>query len=52
MQGLKGRSYGRKQVTWDKIDESVINDLNVINTDGGDIVLLTSTIISPQQLNL
>ena len=44
---LKSPMLDQKDASWETIDEKIINDLSVINSEGGEIVLLTSTIISP-----
>ncbi len=49
---LKSPSANQKNVTWEAIDEQIINDLSAINSGGGEIVLLTSTINSPSSIKL
>ncbi len=49
---LKNPAVENKQASWDEIDEKVISELGKINSEGGDIVLLTSTIISPSTIKL
>jgi molybdopterin-containing oxidoreductase family iron-sulfur binding subunit len=49
---LKGASAGKQPMSWDKADEEIINSLNEISRTGGEIVLLTSTIISPSAKRL
>lgn len=38
--------------SWESIDEKIIKDLEKINSEDGEIVLLTSTIISPSTIKL
>ena len=38
--------------TWETIDEQIIKDLAKINSEGGEIVLFTSTVISPSTITL
>ncbi len=38
--------------SWESIDEKIIKDLEKINSEDGEIVLLTSTIISPTTIKL
>jgi Fe-S-cluster-containing dehydrogenase component/anaerobic selenocysteine-containing dehydrogenase len=49
---LKAPTSGNLSISWDKADEEIINSLAEINKDGGEIVLLTSTIISPSTKRL
>lgn len=49
---LKSPMLDQKVVSWETIDEKIINDLSTINSQGGEIVLLTSTIISPSTIKL
>ena len=49
---LKNPAIDNKQATWSEIDEKVISELGKINSEGGEIVLLTSTIISPSTVKL
>lgn len=49
---LKFPASDRSPVSWDSIDEAIINDLAGINSAKGEIVLLTSTIISPSTVRL
>jgi len=44
---LKNPLSGGSQTAWDSVDEQIINDLKKINAGEGEIVLLTSTLISP-----
>lgn len=41
-----------KQAEWQEIDQQIINDLTAVDNDGGEIVLLTPTIISPSSKKL
>ena len=49
---LKSPMLDDQTVTWDAIDENIINELKRINSEGGEIVLLTSSIISPSTIKL
>ena len=49
---LKNPTADNKQESWDIIDEQIIRDLGRINSEGGEIVLLTSSIISPSTIKL
>jgi Fe-S-cluster-containing dehydrogenase component/anaerobic selenocysteine-containing dehydrogenase len=49
---LKNPEIENKKALWDTVDDKVIAQLRKINTDGGEIVLLTSTIISPSTRKL
>ncbi len=49
---LKCPAVLNKKVSWDRIDEQIIGDLGKINSEGGDIVLLSSTLISPSTIRL
>jgi len=49
---LKGPSISNQKAPWDVIDEQIIKELNRINSAAGDIVLLTSSIISPSTIKL
>jgi molybdopterin-containing oxidoreductase family iron-sulfur binding subunit len=49
---LKSPMLDQKVASWETIDETIINDLALINSEGGEIVLLTSTIISPSTVKL
>ena len=44
---LKTPVSGNKPISWDQVDREIINSLAEINNSGGEIVLLTSSIISP-----
>jgi Fe-S-cluster-containing dehydrogenase component len=44
---LKNPSFLNKQESWETVDEQIIRELGSINSAGGEIVLLTSSIISP-----
>jgi len=49
---LKSPSENSKASTWDSVDSKIISELAQINSTGGEIVLLTSTIISPSSIKL
>jgi molybdopterin-containing oxidoreductase family iron-sulfur binding subunit len=49
---LKGPLAEKLPVSWDKVDAEIVSSLNEINTAGGTIVLLSSTIISPSTKRL
>jgi Fe-S-cluster-containing dehydrogenase component len=49
---LKNPAIDNKQASWDEIDEKVIPELARINSESGDIVLLTSSIISPSTIKI
>jgi len=49
---LKSPSVNQQAVSWESIDEQILNDITGINSDGGEIVLLTSTINSPSSIKL
>ena len=49
---LKYPAVHNKQESWDIIDEQIISELGRINSEGGEIVLLTSSIISPSTVKL
>lgn len=49
---LKSPMMDQKAIPWETIDEKIINDLSVINSEDGEIVLITSTIISPTTIKL
>ena len=49
---LKSPETGQKADSWEIIDQKIIKDLTAINSEGGEIVLLTSTIISPSTIKL
>ena len=49
---LKGPEAGNKKSSWTEVDEKVISELARINSEGGAIVLLTSSIISPTTIRL
>ena len=44
---LKYPELSNKQESWENIDEQIIREIGRINSEGGEIVLLTSSIISP-----
>ena len=48
----KSPSVNQQAVSWESIDEQIISDITGINSHGGEIVLLTSTINSPSTLKL
>ena len=49
---LKNPAADNTPGTWEDIDAKIINDLSKINSEGGEIVMLTSTIISPTTIKL
>jgi molybdopterin-containing oxidoreductase family iron-sulfur binding subunit len=49
---LKNPEAGHSLAEWDSIDAQIIKELNVINSENGDIVLLTSSINSPSTIRL
>ena len=49
---LKLPTVDNLPVNWDTLDEQVIKDLSGINSEDGEIVLLTSTINSPSTIKL
>jgi molybdopterin-containing oxidoreductase family iron-sulfur binding subunit len=49
---LKFPTENHLPVSWDKIDEQIINNLTKINSEEGEIALLTSTIISPSTIKI
>ena len=49
---LKYPTISNKKDTWETVDEQVISQLGKINASGGEIVLLTSSIISPSTIRL
>ncbi|HZK62408.1 MAG TPA: hypothetical protein VFC41_10035, partial [Anaerovoracaceae bacterium] len=49
---LKSPSADNKPISWDALDKLIISDLARINSEGGDIVLLTSSILSPSTIKL
>jgi Fe-S-cluster-containing dehydrogenase component len=49
---LKNPAIDNKKTSWNVIDEKVIDELGRINSEGGEIVLLTSSIISPSTIKL
>ena len=49
---LKYPTADNKPVSWDTIDEQVISQLARINSEGGDVVLLSSTILSPSTIKV
>ena len=48
----KSPLVNQQAASWESIDGQIINDIAGINSDGGEIVLLTSTINSPSTLKL
>jgi molybdopterin-containing oxidoreductase family iron-sulfur binding subunit len=49
---LKYPAILNKQESWETVDDQIIHDLAEINLAGGEIVLLTSSIISPSTVKL
>ena len=49
---LKNPAKENKPADWELIDKEIISELTRINSDGGEIVLLTSTLISPSTKKL
>jgi len=49
---LKYPAILNKQESWETVDDQIIHDLAEINSSGGEIVLLTSSIISPSTVKL
>ena len=49
---LKYPSVLNKKESWETIDKQIISQLSAINSSGGEIVLLTSSIISPSARKL
>lgn len=49
---LKNPSAGNSRTTWDNIDKQIIDDLSKIDSAEGEIVLLSSTLISPSTKKL
>lgn len=49
---LKNPNAENKEATWDSIDEQIIGKLKEINSKQGEVVLLTSSIISPSTIKL
>ncbi len=49
---LKSPAVNNKPVSWESLDEQIQNDIAKINSDGNEIVLLTSTINSPTTIKL
>jgi molybdopterin-containing oxidoreductase family iron-sulfur binding subunit len=49
---LKYPAILNKEESWDNVDKQIIRDLGRINSEGGDVVLLTSSIISPSTKKL
>jgi Fe-S-cluster-containing dehydrogenase component len=49
---LKFPAQDNKPVEWDIIDNQIISEISRINSIGGEIVLLTSSIISPSTIKL
>ncbi len=49
---LKNPMADQQTTSWESIDERITGDLARINAEGGEIVLLTSTIISPSTIRL
>ena len=49
---LKNAAILNKKESWKTVDEQIISSLARINSDGGEIALLTSSIISPSTIKL
>ncbi len=49
---LKYPTVDNLQASWGAVDEQIIKNLSEINSEAGEIVLLTSTIISPSTIKL
>jgi molybdopterin-containing oxidoreductase family iron-sulfur binding subunit len=49
---LKNPSVDNTETTWETVDARIMSDLAKINAEGGEIVLLTSSIISPSTKRL
>ncbi len=49
---LKEPSVKGDSASWDQIDEEIIKSLSKIDNEGGSIVLLTSSIISPSTIDI
>jgi Fe-S-cluster-containing dehydrogenase component len=49
---LKFPTMDNKQISWDTVDEQVISSLSRINSEGGEVVLLTSSILSPSTIKV
>ncbi len=49
---LKGPTENNNPVSWDTLDHQIIEHLARINSEGGPIVLLTSSILSPSTVKL
>jgi Fe-S-cluster-containing dehydrogenase component len=49
---LKYPAINSKKESWESVDEQIISNLGKINSEGGEIVLLTSSIISPSTIKL
>jgi Fe-S-cluster-containing dehydrogenase component/anaerobic selenocysteine-containing dehydrogenase len=49
---LKFPSINNKKDTWETTDEQIISELGKINSEAGEVVLLTSSIISPSTIKL
>jgi molybdopterin-containing oxidoreductase family iron-sulfur binding subunit len=49
---LKNPAIDSKQATWEEIDQQIISGLTAIDSKGGDIVLLTSSLMSPSTIKL
>ena len=49
---LKSPSISGKEATWDEIDGEISAELQRINSEGGRVILLTSSIISPATTRL
>jgi molybdopterin-containing oxidoreductase family iron-sulfur binding subunit len=49
---LKFPEINNRKASWDDVDSNILKDLSVINNEGGELVLLTPTIISPSTISL
>ncbi len=49
---LKSPSVNQQPASWESIDAQILNDITGINSDGGEIVLLTPSLNSPATLKL
>jgi len=49
---LKNPAKNNQPAEWDIIDKEIVSELDRINSEGGQIVLLTSSVISPSTIKL
>jgi Fe-S-cluster-containing dehydrogenase component/anaerobic selenocysteine-containing dehydrogenase len=49
---LKAPTGNKLPISWEKADQEIIASLNQVNNEGGSVVLLSSTIISPTTIKL